>query len=169
MPGLFLNTDAMSVYLGDKDDPVLVTKACLAELKKERRGVCRMREEDQRRSIHLLATISAAGRHICSVAIIKDTTFTQLVSQKLMLQLNDSPTLYICRVPGEKVKPVDYMPIVLRQAIVPCVLAERSSSGLRSRRRCAGRRAATASDHPLLRWREAASRRHPGDVHQGRA
>ena len=68
----------MTSVLLEKGNVTVYTKAETAKMLKEfGRCVSRVESETQRRTLHILSTISAAGRLTCIVIVIFDSKFTE--------------------------------------------------------------------------------------------
>jgi hypothetical protein len=75
LPGLFLNTDATSVWLEDLPPDVLLAAGSAKRLNAVGKSPQSTGDEGQRRAAQLLTTMSGAGRLVCTIVIIKDRTF----------------------------------------------------------------------------------------------
>ena len=71
-PEVQFNVNATSVKLGRSRSSVVGAKSARKELKDNRRGFSRVKDEEAERWAHVLAMTSAARVLACSIAIVKD-------------------------------------------------------------------------------------------------
>jgi hypothetical protein len=72
------NVDVSTLWLDEPEEAAFVSEGVQAVLKELRRSVTITKKGHQRRSISIMAMISAAGHLNCAIVIIKDSSFARL-------------------------------------------------------------------------------------------